>query len=400
MSLRKIKTGLKRNRFAFALLQPIYRAYRKRIMVQAQRELGVQPNKVTFSSFSCTRYADNPRYVSEKLHELCPEADIVWLFSQQTLAKAKVPDYVRKVAAISREGLVEQATARFWVDNYQRNETLYLNTDSQYYIQTWHGDRGFKRVGADNDHFRHEVYGTEKHCALMVAGSDFGRRVYRSAFRYEGPVLMDGCPRNDLLVNGDPALAARVRAALGVPEGTGLLLYAPTFRSEQIHGRQTGVLDIPRVLDHLEAKDGRPWRCLYRAHYWSTGLDVARDARVQDATGYPEMAELLLVSDMLITDYSSCGGDFTLQRRPMFLYQPDVEAYLKDDRSFYFDMAESPFLIAHSSEELERLIDETDAQRARENCEAIDRFFGTSETGHAAESVCRFIMERMQKEGN
>ena len=113
--------------------------------------------------------------------------------------------------------------------------------------------------------------------------------------------------------------------------------------------------------------------------------------RLMDVTAWPEMSELLLVTDMLVTDYSSCGGDFALLRRPVFLYHADVEDYLRQSRSFYFDVEKSPFLVAHSQAELERLIDETGPEQARENCEALDRFFGTTETGHASEAVCRYI---------
>jgi CDP-glycerol glycerophosphotransferase len=118
-----------------------------------------------------------------------------------------------------------------------------------------------------------------------------------------------------------------------------------------------------------------------------------------DVTAWPEMAELLLVTDMLVTDYSSCGGDFALLRRPLFLYHADVEDYLRQSRSFYFDVEKSPFLVAHSQEELEGLIDATGPEEARENCEALDRFFGTTETGHASEAVCRYIMARMDAAG-
>lgn len=103
----------------------------------------------------------------------------------------------------------------------------------------------------------------------------------------------------------------------------------------------------------------------------------------------------MLISDMLITDYSSCDGDFTLLRSPAILYHADGREYLERSRSFYFDIRESPFRVARSQEELERLIDEIDDEKVRENCEALDRFFGTTETGHASDAVCRYIMQRM-----
>ena len=394
---RKFKTWLRHRKLLFALLYPIHRAWRRGFMRWTQLTRGINPRKVAFSSFMGESYSDNPRYISERLHELCPEAEIVWLFRRERMDAVRVPDYVRKVALLSPAGLREEATSRFWVDNFRRGESGYLNDAKQFYINTWHGDRGFKKVGDDNEKLPFEMFRLEDRCSMMIAGSEFGRNTYRTAFHYKGEVLMDGCPKNDILMRNDPAEAAAIRERLGVEPGTKLLLYAPTYRDNREFKRQDVNLDIAATLDHLEARTGERWLCLYRAHYKNVGLNVKADPRVRDATAWEQMSELLLVSDMLITDYSSCGGDFALLRRPLFLYQPDAEEYLRDSRSFYFKMEDSPFLVAHSQKELEALIDQTDARRAKENCEALDRFFGTTETGHASDAVCRYIMERMDQ---
>lgn len=394
--LRSAKIAIKKHNYKlFKLLHPLHKAYRELLMRGAQRRYGVNPKKVIFSSFEGRSYNDNPRAISEKLHELCPEAEIVWLFQTSVIDKVEVPPYVKKQYRITREGLIEQATARFWVDNFRHTESLWLNGKKQFYIQTWHGDRGFKKVGDDNEKLDHKVLRMEDQCAMMIAGSEFGKGTYRTAFRFKGEVLMDGCPRNDILLRNDPKVAADVRRRMGIPDGVKLLMYAPTYRDALERCAQDAVLDISRTLDHLEATTGEQWRCLYRAHYLNTGLNVREDSRLIDATKWPEMSELLLITDMLITDYSSCGGDFALLRRPLFLYHADAEEYLRESRSFYFDIEKSPFLVAHDQQELEALIDRTDAEAARENCEALDRFFGTTETGHASEAVCRYIMERM-----
>lgn len=394
LSFRSVKQTLKNHPLTFKVFYPLLKAYRVNLMRAAQKLMGVRSNKVVFSSFDSDAYSDNPRYISERLHELRPDCDIVWLISKNRMDKVKTPDYVRRVPPLNPAGLIEQATARFWVDNSRHPENIYLNEKKQYYIQTWHGDRGFKRVGVDDE--KKEVNLFEDRCAMMIAGSEFGRKTYRTAFRFKGEVLMDGCPRNDVLVRNDPSEAAAIRKGLKIPADVKLLMYAPTYRRVAGRGRQSAVLDIPATLDCLEKKTGEKWRCLYRAHYKMAGLIAgANDERMTDVSDYPEMTELLLISDMLITDYSSCGGDFALLRRPLFLYQADVASYLKDDHSFYFRMEDSPFMIAHNQEELEHLIETTDAEKARENCEALDRFFGTTETGRASEAVCKYIIDRM-----
>ena len=394
-TLRTIKVALRKNQKLFELLHPFHKAWRTALMRWAQAHYGINPKKVIFSSFEGRSYNDNPRYISERLHALCPEAEIVWLFQTKAIDRVQVPPYLKKQYRITRAGLIEQATARFWVDNFRHTESLYLAPGKQFYIQTWHGDRGFQRVGDDNEKLDHKVLRMENQCAMMIAGSEFGKGTYRTAFHFEGEVLMDGCPRNDILLRNDPDEAAAIRRKLGIPVGVKLLMYAPTYRDTLERCAQDAVLDISATLDHLEKTTGETWRCLYRAHYLNTALNVKADERLIDAGSYPEMAELLLVTDMLITDYSSCGGDFALLRRPLFLYHADAEEYLRESRSFYFDIEKSPFLVAHDQAELEKLIDETDAEKARENCEALDAFFGTTETGHAADAVCKYIMDRM-----
>ena len=122
---------------------------------------------------------------------------------------------------------------------------------------------------------------------------------------------------------------------------------------------------------------------------------MREDSRLIDATKWPEMSELLLITDMLITDYSSCGGDFALLRRPLFLYHADAEEYLRESRSFYFDIEKSPFLVAHDQQELEALIDGLNPEKAKANCAAIRDYFGYYETGSATDAACEYIISKL-----
>ncbi len=395
--LQDAKAFFKRHKNLFQYVWPVYWVYRRSVMALARAIHGMDSNKVIFSSYYSKFYNDNPRYISEKLHEMRPGTDIVWLFNKSKIDRAVVPEYVRKVQPISVRGLVEQATAMVWVDNVKKSEALSVGR-KQYYINTWHGDRGFKRVGADNDKRRiKSLERLERKCSLMVAGSRFGESTYRTAFDYRGEVLRAGCPRNDILLKGDPETTARVRGALGIPDGAKVLIYAPTYRDAKKEAHACEI-DLARALRCFEESTGEKWVCLYRAHYMSRGLKL-KDLgdRLIDATKWPEMAELLLVSDALISDYSSCTCDFTLTGRPAFLYIDDLDDYVDQNRELYFDLNESPFLLARNMDELEALIRETDAEAARKNSRTLDAFFGTSETGRATEAVCEYIIGKLDE---
>ena len=117
--------------------------YRRIVQRTSRTFKGVDPYKVVFSCFGGRSYGDSTRCISERLHERCPEAKIIWQFNHTNLERARgmVPDYVRTVRCRSVEACVEFATARVWVDNFSKPEFMELDSRRQYYVQTWHGDR-------------------------------------------------------------------------------------------------------------------------------------------------------------------------------------------------------------------------------------------------------------------
>ena len=397
--LAQLKHRLRPYRKLYLVLGWVFGLYRNCIMQCARLFRGLDDNLVVFSAFDYKSYNDNPRYISEKLHELRPETKIAWLLKDPEAARRKfnIPDYVQCYNSIQRRGVSAMARARVVVDNYAKRFYLKFPGKGQIYIQTWHGDRAFKKVGFDfvGQHVRM----LEEHASLGITGSDYGDMQFRSAFHYKGEIMKVGYPRNDILVQNDPALAGEIRARLKLDADTRILLYAPTFRDTQrrAHQSQSMALDLFHVLDTLEATTGEKWKCLVRAHYMSYGLQMDDGSdRLIPASSYPEMAELLLISDALITDYSSCAGDYALLRRPIFLYHNDIEEYRTKNRALYFNIEDSPYWVASTPEEMDRLIQSCTPERARENCDAILKFYGEAETGHAAQSVAEYIIEKLE----
>ena len=369
--------------------------YRRIVQRTSRTFKGVDPYKVVFSCFGGRSYGDSTRCISERLHERCPEAKIIWQFNHTNLdrARAMVPDYVRTVRCRSVEACVEFATARIWVDNFSKPEFMELDRRRQYYVQTWHGDRAIKKIGYDeNAPYMRRV---EECCSRIVTASAFGEKMYRTAFNYQGEYLRVGTPRNDVLVKNDPVQRAHIRQSLGIPEGVGLLLYAPTYREKKEMIPREVQMDLSRTLNCLEAATDRPWKCLFRAHYLSSGIDLegVRD-RIVDVTQYEDMAELLLAADVVLTDYSSCALDFILMDRPALFYIPDWDRY-RVERGVYFDVRESPLMTAANQDELEALIQALNPERVRRNCADIREYFGYYETGRATDAVCDYILERL-----
>ena len=87
------------------------------------------------------------------------------------------------------------------------------------------------------------------------------------------------------------------------------------------------------------------------------------------------MAEILQATDLLITDYSSCAGDFILTNKPVILYINDYDAYITSDRGLHFDIEKTPFLFAKDNEELQEIVENLTTIKAKNNCEELKIYF-------------------------
>jgi CDP-glycerol glycerophosphotransferase len=157
---------------------------------------------------------------------------------------------------------------------------------------------------------------------VLLSPNPFSTEVLRRAFRFEGEILETGYPRNDVLLAPDAGeRRARVRAALDLEEGTRAVLYVPTWRDSFEH---TLELD----LDLLHRELGPQTTILVRAHGLTAASDRGGDGPgVRNVTRWPDVTELYLAADVLVTDYSSAMFDFAATGKPLLLYTHDLERY-------------------------------------------------------------------------
>lgn len=392
----RLKTIVKRREGVIkASLRWCLETYRTLYMRLCRVFLGVDKNKIVFSCFNARSYGDNLKPISEALHDIMPGADIVWAFRDPKGKKAVIPEYVRAVDPITLNGLRQYATARVWVDNFTLPRFYKRRMGAQFYLNTWHGDRAFKKIAYDM--FPNRRLRLEESCDIMLAGSEFGVKLIKSAFRYKGEILCEGCPRNDILVKNDADKKHAVRKTLGIPDGARLMIYAPTFRDYKRGDKIDTGVDLPRALSALEKSTGDNWLCLFRAHHLALGgLNIEESDKLINVMRYEDMADLLLISDAIITDYSSSAMDFAILGGRVLIYQADIDDYIARNRELYYRMEDTPFLTAKNNDELEEIILRLDDALARENCARIAEYFGFKETGRAAEAAAQRIAEWMR----
>ncbi|MBW8484626.1 bifunctional glycosyltransferase/CDP-glycerol:glycerophosphate glycerophosphotransferase [Actinomadura parmotrematis] len=331
-----------------------YPAFRR----QPLRDLAV------FESFRGRQYSDSPRAIYEEMVRRRPDLEYVWITLD---GRYQAPEGARTVLQGSRAHFEALAQARYLVGNDPMPEWLDKRA-GQFYLQTWHGTP-LKRIGYDierpqfknaQDYLRRFSADVAQWDAL-VSPNPFSSPIMRRAFRFDGELLESGYPRNDLPVRGDAERASAVRKLLGVPEGKRVVLYAPTWRDDQ--ARAGGYsMDLRFDLDAARAALSDDHVLLVRGHFNLGGGVTGADGRfVVDVSRYPDIAELYLVSDIMITDYSSVMFDFAVTGRPQLFFTYDLERYRDQLRGFYFDLeAESPGPLVATSDELIAAIRDVD----------------------------------------
>ena len=313
----------------------------------ACRLLPVKNNKVVFSSFGGKGFGDNPKAIALEL--LKENLDLVWLTKDETI---DLPAGIRPCRFGSLRAVMELSTAKVWVDNSRGG--AHYKKKNQYYMQTWHGF-ALKCIEASAKNlpvsYVEQAKADAKRTDLMVSGSGFMTDIYRRDFWYDGQIAEFGSPRNDVFFC-ETSAGDEVWDFFGLSRDTKILLYAPTFRDDgsiDAYG-----LDAEAALEACQKRFGGKWSALLRLHpnaaKLSEGLFAYDGQRLIDATPYPDMAELLLAADLLITDYSSSMFDYTLSGKPCVQFATDIEAYQKG-RDFYYPLDRLPFPLAGSNEE-------------------------------------------------
>ncbi|MDN5760501.1 MAG: CDP-glycerol glycerophosphotransferase family protein, partial [Tomitella sp.] len=299
-------------------------------------------NVVLFSSYNGKSASDSPLEIHRELRRRGVDADLVWSVSDHA---AEAPSDARSVLVGTHEYYECLHTSRYLVNN--NNFPYYFEKHpDQTYLQTWHGTP-LKRIGNDvpsaNLSLSYRALMRREAAAwdFLLAQNSFAADALPAAFGYDGEVLSLGYPRNDILAGSSAELVDSVRQRVGVRPGQQVVLYAPTWRDtvKTSSGRYAFVNYLK--LDEVSAALGDDTVLLVRGHSNTQGMAAGTTpANIVDVSTYPNVAELMLISDALVTDYSSIMFDFAVTGRPMVFLVPDIEEYAGTTRGFYLDFRE------------------------------------------------------------
>lgn len=343
-------------------------------------------NAVFFESFYGQNASCNPLAIDRAIARLRPDVARYW---SVTDASVSVPSGATALIEGSSEWWRIRGSARLLVVNDWLRKRL-RKRRYQTVLQTWHGTMLKKlalsrvRLGLRS---AIATLRERRRWDILLAQNPYSRGVFRRAYAFTGSVWEEGYPRDDVLVSGD---AAAIRDRLGISPGVTVLLYAPTWRDDRPN--HVDHLDVARFAELL----GDEYVTLIRGHSRTLlpGEDV-RAPNVLDVTGYPDVSELFLVADALITDYSSVMFDFTVTGKPVYFFTPDLDHYREKLRGFYFDLIPvAPGPVVTTVAELAALVRDRDNVRRQftEKYRAWRERFNPRDDGHSADRVVRRLL--------
>lgn len=348
---------------------------------------------VVFESFHGKQVADSVRALHDRIRDDYPDVKRYWSVNSPAVS---VPDGTTRIVAGTAE----------WMDAVHRSKYLVNNSnfpgytrlrDGHRYLQTWHGTP-MKKIAEDMPSenlslgyrvlMRREVAQWE----ALLAQNPFSREVLPQAFRFDGPTLGLGYPRNDILrSNRSDAIRAEVRESLGISDEAPVVLYAPTFRDSK---RAAGGYAFTTQLNFEEFQSALPDGAftLVRGHANTVPTGLGADLeRVIDVSTYGEISELFLASDVLVTDYSSLLFDYSVTRKPMLFFVPDLEEYESSTRGFYLqfrDICPGPLVrtTAETAAGVRLALADPQSFIDEKYTDFVERF-APWDDGHAAERV-------------
>lgn len=302
----------------------------------------LKENFIIFESFLGKNYSDSPRNIYEYIIDNNLDYRCIWVFNNKD---RKVPGRAKVVKRFSLSYYYYFAVSKYWVNNMRQPLHL-VKRKGNVFLETWHGTPlkklvfDMKEVYSANPRYKRDFFKQSRSWDYLISPNQYSSEIFKRAFKFDNKMLEYGYPRNDILYSSKKdEIAARVKKTIGIPENKKVVLYAPTWRDDEFYEPGKYKFQLQLDLHKMKEEIGEEYVIALRMHYF-----IADDINVEGLEGfafnlskYDDIAELYLISDILITDYSSVFFDYANLKRPILFFTYDLDKYRDKLRGFYLD---------------------------------------------------------------
>lgn len=293
---------------------------------------------IIFNSYGGQRFDDSPKVIYDLIIEddRFKKYKLVWAFTnpeKYNISQGRIVkvDTLRYYITLLR--------ARIWITNTAMNRGLDFTGINSFIFNTWHGTP-IKMLGADMRESKNAFVPKSKNklADILLAQGEYDKAIYSKCFNLpQENIRILGLPRNDELSNNNGKdRVANIKKKLGLPNKK-IILYAPTFREYEKDGVNC-VMSLPIDFEKWERILGEEYILLLRAHHEVVKvMNIKENAFIKNVSSYSDLNELMMVSDILISDYSSIFFDYSILGKPMFSFSYDYDKY-NEERGLYFDI--------------------------------------------------------------
>lgn len=313
----------------------------------------VDPKLILFSAYAGTKFSDSPYQLFEHLNNADYDYQLAFVFTSSEMMDAFKQAYPQH-KAIKHNSLKHYHylnKAGYWIFNY-KTPSYFKKKPETIFLQTWHGIP-LKKLGNDIVNVEQTFYRSQQSYIQMAESyTEEGRKAnyfltpspyalqhLQSAFRLsDKQILKFDYPRNELLYNYTKEDIKAIKDELKLPLDKKIILYAPTWRDHN-YSVITGYKTKDFLLDFEELGSLKDeYIILYRPHYLISDRMSNLPDNVYDVRDYQNSSEIYIISDMLVTDYSSVYFDYSILKRPIYFYMKDLDFYQQQLRGFYIDI--------------------------------------------------------------
>ena len=371
--------------------------------------LPVKRGYYLFESFNGKDVSDNPAAIYRELIRQDPDARTRAFFgvkpSRYAAVHAKYPK-IRLLRRFMPKWIYYTARAQFWVFN-SRMPTWWRKNRRTFYLQTWHGTP-LKKLGLDMHQVempgtstwrykRHFVKETQRWRAL-IAPNLYSERVFKHAFDFHRQFLKIGYPRNDVLYRDNTSSKIRrLKQRLVGRSNVPVITYAPTWRDDDYLHRGAYRFELKFSLAKFFRHVDPRTILIIRPHYLiKSRINVGQFADRVKVIRNVDISQIYLISDLLITDYSSVMFDYANLNRPMLFFSYDLDHYRQTLRGFYFNYCRDiPGPLATNAQELYHDLDLYTKRHGfpdyRIKMKRFRHQFCTWESAHSSSQVVQFL---------